>query len=289
MMNIKQALEHATDVLKESSSARLDAELLLAHALHATRAFLYAHATDELESTTWDAFQRHIAARRDGHPIAYLTGKRDFWSFSLHVSPATLIPRPETELLIECVLTHFNNQKHLRILDLGTGSGAIALALALTNPTWEIVACDVSQEALDVARKNTSELRAQNITFIQSNWFESIAQQPFDAIVSNPPYIAEHDPHLTQGDLRFEPPQALSSGPDGLDALTQIIKQAQSYLKPSGLLIMEHGYSQATAVTELLRKAHYHAVHSWPDLQGHLRVTQGFSQASDTPSATPLV
>jgi release factor glutamine methyltransferase len=284
-MNIKKALEHATQVLKESPSARLDAELLLAHILHVTRTFLYTHTTDALESTTWDAFQRAINARRDGHPIAYLTGKRDFWSFSLHVSPATLIPRPETELLVECVLTHFHDRKHLRILDLGTGSGAIALALALSNPTWEIVACDMSQEALDVAKKNAHELRVQNISFIQSNWFESIAHQSFDGIVSNPPYICENDPHLTQGDLRFEPTQALSSGPDGLDALTQIIKQAQSYLKPSGLLIMEHGYSQATAVSELLREAHYHTVHSWPDLQGHLRVTQGFSQASDTLSA----
>jgi len=280
MTSIKLALLNAEQVLlSQTDSPRLDAEILLAHLLNKTRAFLYAHVTDELNNKTVEAYQTILAKRATGTPIAYLTGVREFWSLPLTVNEHTLIPRPETELLVECTLNLLSHQTNeASILDLGTGSGAIALAMAHSKPTWNVTAVDLNPLTLAVAKQNALNLNLKNITWIQSDWFSSIPLQSFDAIISNPPYIQEHDPHLYKGDVRFEPQLALIGGPDGLDALTTIIQQSELYLKPKGLLLLEHGYNQANAVACLLKQAHFESVQCFLDAQAHPRVSIGYRQ-----------
>ncbi len=281
MSDIKHSLENAARLLAATSaSARLDAELLLSYTLKQSRAFFYAHPEEMLTAAQQTHFQQLTAQRAAGMPIAYLTQTREFWSLPLRVSKDTLIPRPETELLVELALTLLGDIAAASILDLGTGSGAIALALASERPDWHLIAADKSLAAIDVARDNAERLNLLNVDILCSNWFEAIPPQQFNAIVSNPPYIADQDEHLTLGDVRFEPQEALVSGKDGLHALAHIIQHSVERLKPNGLLLLEHGFTQGPAVTTLLEQAGYQNVHCWQDAQGHDRVSGGWWENS---------
>ncbi|MBJ16050.1 MAG: protein-(glutamine-N5) methyltransferase, release factor-specific [Legionellaceae bacterium] len=277
MTDIKRALSLATNQLQPfSDTARLDAEILLAHALEKPRIYLYAHSEILLTSEQLAYFQTMVAQRSLGKPVAYIIGTREFWSLPLKVCEETLIPRPETELLVEMTLELLETHKHACVLDLGTGSGAIALALAKEHPNWQIIACDCSLSALKTAQTNAHRLNLTNLTFHHSDWFTNIASSlSFDAIVSNPPYIAANDPHLTMGDVRFEPLLALVSGHSGFSALEHIIQSSYERLKPQGILLLEHGYEQKEAVLKCLADNHYQQLQSWQDLQGHYRVSGG--------------
>ena len=256
-------------------SARLDAELLLAHALGQSRAWLLAHADDVLAADTSARIELLIAARVRGLPIAYVLGCRGFWSHQLEVTSDTLIPRPETELLVELALARIGLDHVTRIADLGTGSGAIALAIAAERPLVHVVATDASEAALTVARRNADALRLHNIEFVLGDWCAALAEQSCEVIVSNPPYIAQDDPHLETGDLRFEPRMALVSGIDGLDAIRRIASDAPAHLQPGGWLLLEHGSAQAAAVRELLIAAGLCEVETQRDLEQRERVTLG--------------
>lgn len=277
MTSIATSLVQAREQLTAaSSSARLDAELLLAQVLLQPREYLHTWPERELSPAQVEAFNTLIYKRRDGWPIAYLLGHQAFWSLDLLVTPATLIPRPETELLVETVLQLGKHDQAQTILDLGTGSGAIALAIARERPHWQVHAVDTSSEALDVARNNAQRHQINNVTFHHSNWLSSLPSDlRADIIVSNPPYIAAGDPHLQQGDLRFEPAGALVAGVDGLDAIRIILATCHSHLQANGWLVIEHGYDQATAVQPLFAQHHFKEIQQHPDLAGHVRVTAG--------------
>ncbi len=272
MTTIKQALEKATLALKPHEEARIDAEVLLCHVLQASRAFLYAHGDDKLSPVLDAQFDALIKARQTGQPVAYLTGTKEFWSLHFSVNTSTLIPRPETELLVETTL-QLAPKETTDLLELGTGSGAISIALAHSRPHWRLTATDISDLALQTARANADQLSLTHIEFLNSDWFEDLPLKHFDIIVSNPPYIEDNDPHLNQGDLRFEPKNALASGPDGLNALRRIIFDATRFLKPQGFLLLEHGYQQAEAVKTLLQAQQFQNIMCHLDLQGHPRVT----------------
>jgi len=220
-------------------------------------------------------YQQLIDQRIQGVPVAYLTGMREFWSLPLTVSNDTLIPRPDTETLVSIALQKLQGKHAQRICDLGTGSGAIALALASERPDCELLATDISAASLKIAEQNAAQLGLHNVSFQQSDWFSALIDQQFELIVSNPPYIAELDPHLTQGDVAHEPRRALVAGPEGLDDLLHIAAGAQDYLCPTGWLLMEHGCQQADDTCNLLKKQGYINVRSWPDETGHLRVSGG--------------
>ncbi len=277
MISISTALDHASQKLNTFySDSRLEAELLLCHLLHKNRAYLFAHSEELLDQTQLELYKHLIAQRARGIPIAYLMGTREFWSLTLKVNQHTLIPRHETERLVELALELIPNHPQTQVLDLGTGSGAIALALAKERPQWEITACDSSLEALKVAKENAQSLGITNVSFYHSDWFQNIPSARYHAIVSNPPYIAEQDPHLQKGDLRFEPLSALASGQDGLSDLQYIIEHSYNYLLPNGLLLLEHGYDQKISVRAILNKIGYNKIHCWKDIQGHDRVSGGW-------------
>jgi release factor glutamine methyltransferase len=277
MTNIQLALEQALKQLNKcNSEARLESEILLCHLLGKNRAYLIAHPEEVINPTLLDQYQQLVNQRTQGVPIAYLTGSRDFWSLSLKVNKHTLIPRPETERLVELTLELVSDKPNTPILDLGTGSGAIALALAKERPQWNIIACDSSTEALKIAKENAQDLGISNVSFYHSNWFNTLPKQNYQAIVSNPPYIAEDDPHLKQGDLRFEPLNALASSQDGLADLQYIINQSYNYLLPNGLLLLEHGYEQKIAISTILNRLGYKNIQCWQDIQGHDRVSGGW-------------
>lgn len=277
MIEIKAALRNASARLAESSStARMDAELLLAYVLQKNRVYLYAHSEQALEVSQHKQFETLILKRLTGVPIAYLISQREFWSLPLYVTSDTLIPRPETELLIERALSLCGERAMCSVLELGTGTGAISIALATEKPNWNILATDFSQAALLVAQKNAEQHQAQNIRLMHSNWFESIPKQTFDLIISNPPYLAEQDPHQHRGDLRFEPKQALVSGANGLEDLTQLIQESRGYLTSGGLLLLEHGYEQGKAVMNTFLDASYENIQCWQDAAGLDRVSGGW-------------
>jgi len=271
------ALSQATEGLAAiSGSPRLDAEILLAHITGKNRSHFRAWPEKELAPEEAAEFWRLVGQRREGVPIAYLIGLREFWSREFEVSPEVLIPRPETELLVEQALTIIPPDRAARILDLGVGSGAIAITLALERPLAEVSALDLSPAALAVAQRNAARHRAGDVRFLHSDWFGALPHDKcFDVIVSNPPYIAETDPHLSRGDVRFEPALALSSGADGLNDIRRIVRQAPAHLVSGGWLLIEHGYDQAEAVRGLLQQTGFEAVASHADLQGHRRVSGG--------------
>lgn len=271
-MQIQQALSHAISQLGASESPHLDAELLLAHVLGKPREYLVTWPETLIQEPDQQAFLNLLQKRVLGHPIAYLIGTRAFWNFDLIVTTDVLVPRPETELLVEVMLEQLDFNKHL-IADLGTGSGAIALALAIERPQWQIVATDISKAALTVAEKNAENLHLQNIIFNQGSWVAALGDDQFDAIVSNPPYIDKADIHLNQGDVRFEPQQALVAEDQGLADLKQIAVVALDKLKPGGILLMEHGYQQSEAVRQLLKQSGYNAIESYKDIAGLERAT----------------
>jgi release factor glutamine methyltransferase len=256
---------------------RLDAELLLAHVLDVPRASVIARDERELTPEELGDFERLLARRLEGEPLAYLTGTREFWSLELEVTPAVLVPRPETELLVEWVLS-LPRKRESRVFDLGTGSGAIALAVASELPEASVVAGDLSAAALAVARGNAGRLRLRNVEFVQGEYFQALdsrlrGNDGFDVIVSNPPYVAEGDPHLAE--LRFEPALALTSGRDGLDALRAIAAGAPAFLQPGGWLLVEHGATQGGPVRELFARAGFAQVETRRDLAGLERATGG--------------
>jgi release factor glutamine methyltransferase len=255
--------------------ARLDAELLLAHVLGKSRAWLFAWPEYELDAARHTAFERMIAARERGEPVAYLTGHREFWSLDLAVTPDVLIPRHETELLVEFALANIPADRDVRIADLGTGSGAIALALARERPRAHVLATDASNAALHVARDNAQRLDVRNVTFAEGDWCDALGRERFELIASNPPYIAERDAHLDVGDLRHEPKSALISGADGLDAIRRIVADSFEHLHPRARLVIEHGWDQAERVRALFAAAGYADVGSARDGAAHERVTFG--------------
>lgn len=261
--------------LAQCGLAPVDANTLLAHVLGKDRAWLVAHATDPLLQKEIDIFFSVAKRRRDGQPVAYLTGTREFYSLALQVTPEVLIPRPETETLVEAALAYVAKDAAARILDLGTGTGAIALAIARERPRAEVMAIDVSDAALAVATANAQRLGIGNVRFAQSNWYASLGGTRFDVIVSNPPYIAADDPHLREGDLRFEPRAALTPGGDGLDALRAIIAGAPEHLSAGTTLLVEHGYDQSDAVHALFAQQGFVDLKRWRDLAGHWRVAGG--------------
>lgn len=271
-MQIQQALSHAITQLGASESSHLDAELLLAHALNKSREFLITWPKTILEESEQQTFSNLLEQRMLGQPIAYLIGSKSFWNFDLIVTTDVLVPRPETELLIELMLEHLDSHKHL-VADLGTGSGAIALALASERPAWQFVATDISEAALSVAAKNSEKLCLANIEFRQGSWAAALKNQAYDAIVSNPPYIDKTDKHLSQGDVRFEPAHALIAEGQGLADLMQIANQAMAKLKLGGILLLEHGYQQGEAVRNLLKQSGYNEIHTYKDLAGLERAT----------------
>lgn len=253
----------------------VDAEFLLAHTVRKPRSWLFAHRDDAASPEVAVAFEALVERRAQGEPVAYLTGQRGFWRFDLAVTPATLIPRPETELLVELALARLPPDRALRIADLGTGSGAIALALAYERPRAQVFASDASPQALAVASGNARALGLANVSFREGDWFGPFADERFDLVVSNPPYIAAGDPHLHEGDLRFEPATALSSGADGLDAIRRIAADAPLHLEGNGWLLLEHGWDQGAAVRALLQGCGFIEVATERDLEGRDRVTLG--------------
>lgn len=269
----QSALQQARALLN-NDQAKLDAEILLSFVTQQNRSHFYTWPEAPLSLQQANVFFQLIEQRRQGQPIAYLTGEREFWGLNLNVTPATLIPRADTETLVEAALYTLQNTTSPKVLDLGTGSGAIALAIKSERPDAQVYAVDRSDAALSVAKQNAQKHHL-DITFLTGSWFEPIQDLQFDLILSNPPYIEQNDQHLTQGDLRFEPTSALVAGADGLDDLRLIINQACYYLNQQAWLMVEHGYNQADAVAELFEHAGYQAIELKRDLSGQARVTQG--------------
>lgn len=260
--------------LPDSPCARLDAELLLAAALGKPRSFLRTWPERVVDREVRERFEGWLVRRRAGEPVAYILGRQGFWSLDLEVAPHTLIPRPDTELLVETAL-QLLPASPARVLDLGTGTGAIALALACERLSWQVSGVDRIPEAVALAERNRERLRLANVGFRQSHWFSALEGERFALIVGNPPYIPGSDPHLQQGDVRFEPKSALVAGHDGLDDIRLIVAQAPRFLEPGGWLLLEHGYDQAAAVRDLLLGNGFSEVESRRDLGGHERISLG--------------
>jgi len=254
--------------------------MLAERAFGQPRAWLIAHADDAVQAAAAAAFAALAERRRQGEPIAYLLGEREFFGLDFRVTPAVLIPRPETELLVELALARIPADAPWRVLDLGTGSGAIAVTLAKQRPQARVTAVDLDYAALSVARANAGRHKVK-VRFFCGDWFGALSGERFDLIVANPPYVAAADPHLGQGDVRFEPQRALVGGADGLDCIRAICASAGAHLGPGAWLLLEHGYDQAEACRALLEAQGLAEVQSWPDLAGTARVSGGRAAAAD--------
>ncbi|MNZ22654.1 Release factor glutamine methyltransferase [compost metagenome] len=272
-MTIIASLLRAAE-LPDSPTARLDVELLLAAAIGKSRSYLHTWPERIVSSEAALVFAEYLQRRRSGEPVAYILGQQGFWNLDLEVAPHTLIPRPDTELLVETAL-ELLPLSPVRVLDLGTGTGAIALALANERAQWQVMAVDRVLEAVALAERNRQRLQLNNVQVRSSHWFDALKGERFDLIISNPPYIAAEDPHLVAGDVRFEPSSALVAGADGLDDLRVIVSQAPAHLQPGGWLLLEHGYDQAAAVRELLAQHDFEQIESRIDLGGHERISLG--------------
>jgi len=275
-MTIQQALQQALQNLAEiSPTARLDAQVLLSHILQCNTAHLLAWPEKKLSQEQLTNYRHLIQQRQQGVPVAHLTGSREFWSLNFSVNDSTLIPRPETETLVEFILDKFNDREKIKLLDMGTGTGAIAISIATEKPGWEIFASELSADALKLARDNSNSHQSSNITFIHSDWFNNIKYNDFDIIVSNPPYIANDDPHLSAGDVRFEPQSALSAGAAGMDDIEYLCRHAKNHLKKNAWLIIEHGYNQKQLVADCFAENGFTRIEQTQDLSGHIRMTAG--------------
>jgi len=275
-MQIAETVQQAGVKLQViSDTPRLDAELLLCEVLERPRSYLFTWPERDLTPEQTEAFNGLLTRRLEGEPVAHILGRREFWTLELSVTPDTLIPRPETELLVETALARIPVDAEWNIADLGTGSGAIALAIASERPGCRITAVERSDEALAVARENAARNGLDNVVFVGGSWFEPLAGRHFEMIVSNPPYIPQRDPHLNEGDVRFEPMTALASGTDGLDDIRHLVAAAPAFLAAPGWLLLEHGYDQGADVVALLQQAGYREGDDLEDLQGHGRVAVG--------------
>ncbi|MHA0274386.1 peptide chain release factor N(5)-glutamine methyltransferase [Enterobacter ludwigii] len=273
-MEFQHWLRQAASELSASESPKRDAEILLEFVTGKARTYLLAFGETQLSAEQEAQLATLLARRKTGEPVAHLVGEREFWSLPLYVSPATLIPRPDTECLVEQALSRLPAQA-CRILDLGTGTGAIALALASERPDCEVTAVDVMPDAVALAQRNVARLGFPNVTVLQSSWFSALDNRTFGMIVSNPPYIDEHDPHLTQGDVRFEPLTALVSANEGLADIVHIVTTSRQHLLPGGWLLVEHGWTQGDAVRDVFIAAGYRAVETCGDYGGNDRLTLG--------------
>lgn len=273
---VSDALHTATMLLSRvSSSPRLDAELLLEYVTGLSRTSFRASPERELPANAGWSFQQLVKRRSQGEPVAYIRQQQEFWSLLLEVSPAVLIPRPETELVVERALTHIDKNQAARVADLGTGSGAIAVAIASERPSATVTAVDASKDALDIASRNIGRLQLTNVSLLHGSWFAPLAGHRFDLIAANPPYIGQDDPDLAPDVRRHEPTMALISGVTGFEALDLIIREAPAHLNSGGWLVLEHGWKQAEAVRQRLVSQGFVHVRSHADLAGHERVTEG--------------
>ncbi|NNE36883.1 MAG: peptide chain release factor N(5)-glutamine methyltransferase [Gammaproteobacteria bacterium] len=278
MMNqvtLKQAIKHGVIQLTNSESAKLDSELLLSWAIHQSREYLYSHPEYVLNTSEFSDYNSLLDKRVHGFPIAYLTGTKEFWSRTFNVNRHTLVPRPETECLVETVLNVTRAERADRILDLGTGSGAIAVVLAMERPSSRITATDICPYALSMASENARAHDAGNIKFIQSDWFDELTHHQFDVIASNPPYVESNSTEFTYGDIRHEPRLALDGGNRGMDAFIRIIPQSVRHLNPGGTLILEHGYLKGEEVRNIMAEHGFKEVQSFTDYVGNERVSIG--------------
>ena len=273
-MTFQQWLTQAIARLSQSESPRRDAEILLGHVTGKARTYILAFGETALTAAQAAELETLLSRRARGEPVAHLVGQREFWSLPLFVSPATLIPRPDTECLVEQTLARLPSVP-CRILDLGTGTGAIALALASERPDCQVTAVDFMPDAVALAARNVEHLAIDNVAVLQSNWFSALAGQQFDTIVSNPPYIDETDPHLLQGDVRFEPKTALVAADGGLADLAYIIREGRRFLTPGGFMLLEHGWTQGEAVREIFHAAGYRNIATCRDYGDNERLTFG--------------
>jgi release factor glutamine methyltransferase len=275
---IAQCLQQSAELQTLSDSPRLDVELILCQLLHKNRTWLFTWSDKTLTVTELEQFQKMFARRKAGEPIAHILGRREFWSLPLRVNNSTLIPRPDTELIVEMLLELFAQDDAVQsrnCLDLGTGTGAIALAIASEKKHWQILAVDFSANAVALAQENRADLGFDHVHIQQSDWFAQIPAQQFDVILSNPPYIDPQDPHLEQGDVRFEPRSALIAANKGMADIEHIIAQAPRYLTAGGYLLLEHGYDQGEAVRALLNAHQFTQLHTRRDYGGNERITRG--------------
>lgn len=278
MATVTELLQIAEQGINCSESSRLDAEILLCNVMQFSRSKIYSHPEKIVPDEKTVLFQSLIKQRQQGHPIAHLTGKKEFWSLELAINKDTLIPRPETELLVEIALQKIPKGEELNILDLGTGSGAIAIAIASERPHCNLVAIDINANALAIAKKNAETHQLKNIQLYLSDWYQNIPSQYFDLIVSNPPYIKQCDEYLTQGDVRFESKLALVAGSDGMQAINMILENAKAYLLGEACLLIEHGYDQKTLVQGTFKKHNFKQIKTFQDLSRHDRITLGHTE-----------
>ena len=257
-----------------SESPRLDAEILMALVLRKPRSHVHAWPEYELSLQESANYEALIRRRFSGEPVAYITGVKEFWSMPLRVSPEVLIPRPDTELLVEKALERIPDEEDVRVLDLGTGCGNVAFAIARERPRAFVTGIDLSPDALRIARLNQRALDADNVEFLESNWFDAVRGQKFDVVVSNPPYVINRDEYLMKGELRFEPPEALAAGDEGMDCIEAIIDRAHNYIVRQGWMLLEHGEAQARFVRRLLEAQRYYDICCYQDAAGHDRVTE---------------